>query len=67
MARRIDRPTACAILDRAGARGRDFYALPSSSVDVIVEAAKRVGYRKPKNANGSRGRYFYAYLERVCR
>ena len=67
MARRVSRADACEILSRAGGRGQDFHALYSRQVDVILEAADRVGYRKPKNANGSRSRYFHAYLERLCR
>ena len=64
---KVTRGDACAILQQAGARGADFHALGSRQVDTLLEAAKRVGYRKPKNANGSRGRYFHAYLERRCR
>ena len=44
---------------------RDFHALDSDVVCRILEAAVYWGYRKPKNANGSRARYFYAYLSRV--
>ncbi len=45
---------------------RDFCTLPASTVCRVLEAADLVKYRKPKNANGSRGRYFYAYLQRVA-
>lgn len=45
---------------------RDFHALNSETVDRIIAAADERKYRKPKNANGSRARYFYAYLNRVC-
>lgn len=44
---------------------QDFHALGSDTVTRIVDAAKAYGYRKPKNANGSTGRYFYAYLCRA--
>lgn len=44
----------------------DFHSLDSSMVDRIIAAADEWGYRKPKNANGSRARYFYAYMERAC-
>ncbi len=45
----------------------DFYTLRSSEVCRVLEAADFVGYRKPKNANGSRGRYFHARLMRDLR
>lgn len=45
----------------------DFHALPSSKVDRLLEHADQVKYRKPKNANGSRARYFHAYLLRVLK
>lgn len=68
MARRLSRVNACEILQRAGVpRGEDFHTLSSSKVDALLAEAKRAGYRKPKNANGSRGRYFHAYLQRKCR
>jgi hypothetical protein len=40
----------------------DFHTLPSSKVDLIIEAAKACGYKKPVNANGSTGRYFFQAL-----
>jgi hypothetical protein len=43
----------------------DFHTLNSSQVEAILEAAKSWGYRKPKNANGSRARCFFAYLART--
>jgi hypothetical protein len=49
--RRKQTVDACAVLDSIGAR----------------QVADAVGYRKPKNANGSRGRYFFARLQRQCR
>lgn len=45
--------------------GRDFHALPSSDVDSVIRAANEYRYRAPRNANGSRARYFHAYLQRV--
>jgi hypothetical protein len=42
----------------------DFHTLPASTVDRITSAADEMKYRKPRNANGSRARYFYAYLRR---
>ena len=63
---RLDRNAACNILASTGAGRGDFHALSSTIVDRLVAEAKEVGYRKPKNANGSRGRYFHAYLSRLC-
>ena len=47
--------------------GTDFHTLSSSQVTDLLLAADLFKYRKPKNANGSRGRYFHAYLQRLCR
>lgn len=44
----------------------NFHELGSAVVCRILEAAVYWGYRKPKNANGSRARYFYAYLSRAA-
>jgi hypothetical protein len=43
----------------------DFHTLSTDEVDVIVAQAKAHGYRKPKNANGSTGRYFFQLLKRL--
>lgn len=43
---------------------KDFYELSSSEVDVVLTHADAAKYRKPKNANGSRGRYYWAKLQR---
>ena len=42
----------------------DFHMLGSDTVARLVEVAKAVGYRRPRNANGSTARYFFAYLTR---
>jgi len=42
----------------------DFHALTSDRVATLLHEADEYEYRAPKNANGSRARYFYAY---VCR
>lgn len=53
------------VLEAANASvGQDFHTLTSSQVDVILEEANRTRYQKPKGANGSRARYFYALLQR---
>lgn len=44
---------------------RDFHSLNPQHVQNVLDAANARGYRKPANANGSRARYFYAYLMRV--
>jgi hypothetical protein len=62
----MDRSDALDILNRCNAKG-NFFALPSSTVDALLAEADRVKYRRPKNANGSRGRYFHAYLSRRAR
>lgn len=58
-------PAALEVLHRAGvAIGADFHTLNSSQVEALLVEADRVKYRKPKNANGSRGRYFHDMLQR---
>lgn len=42
----------------------DFFTLPPSAIELLLEEADRQKYRKPKNANGSRGRYFYTAIQR---
>ena len=42
----------------------DFFTLDSDTVLQLVDVAKAVGYRRPKNANGSTARCFFAYLAR---
>ena len=44
--------------------GQDFYTLRESQVDALHEAADEAKYQKPKNANGSRARYFHDKLQR---
>lgn len=43
---------------------RDFFTLTPTEVGRVLDAADSVGYRKPRNANGSRARYFHARLMR---
>lgn len=42
----------------------DFHTLNTDQVLALVDMAKSWGYREPKNANGSRARYFFAFLAR---
>lgn len=67
---RLSRAHACEILDRAGVPhggDSDFFTLRTSQVSALLDEAKRVRYRKSKNAPGSTGRMFHKYLQRVCR
>ena len=45
-------------------KGANFHALDTDQVQGLIEQADLVKYRRPKNANGSRARYFHAYLVR---
>ena len=42
----------------------DFYVLSSSKVELIVDLARATGYRKRRDAPGSRGRMYYQLLQR---
>lgn len=42
----------------------DFHTLNSDTVQLLADTARAVGYRAPRNANGSTARYFFAYLAR---
>ncbi len=46
---------------------KDFFTLSPFEVGQVLDAADDWKYRKPKQANGSRGRYFYALLQRSIR
>ena len=43
----------------------DYHTLRISDAEAIIAAADEWKYRKPRNANGSRSRYFFAYLQRL--
>jgi hypothetical protein len=59
---------ARAILTLCGcACADDFHALNTDKVERLLLHANANKYRKPANANGSRARYFHAYLVRQCR
>lgn len=47
--------------------GQDFHTLRMAQVDTLLEWADVCHYRKPRGANGSRGRYFYDLLQRRAR
>lgn len=46
------------------ALGTDYFTLSSNEVDRVLRHADLIGYRKPRNANGSRARYFHELLQR---
>lgn len=67
----IDKAHICSLLSSTSGDGpgidfnADFFTLPSSQQLALADAAKRAGYRKPRTANGSTARYFFAYLTRT--
>lgn len=67
MTKRISREVARRILlDCHAPIGGNFHALPSGTVQALLEHADQRGYRKPRNANGARGRYWHDYLQRAA-
>lgn len=44
----------------------DFHTLNSAQVDQVLIAARQYGYRKPRNANGSKARYFFQFVQRTA-
>ena len=65
--RAIHPRSAEAILTNCNALDEDFHALRSSSVESLLAWADHYRYRAPRNASGSRARYYHAYLTRVAR
>lgn len=64
---RLSRSDARETLSRARCPlGVDFHALRTEQVDALLGEADARRYRKPRNANGSRARYFHAYLVRAA-
>lgn len=56
---------AAGILKAIGiSHGTDFFELPSHKVSELLQHAKKHGYKRPTNANGSKARYFHAMLRR---
>ncbi len=43
---------------------QNYFSLTFDQCDSCEQAAKKHGYRKSKNANGSRARMFYEYANR---
>jgi hypothetical protein len=54
---------ALLILNRCEAN-EDFHGLPSEAVRKLLDYAREARYYPPAHANGSRARYFHAYLTR---
>ena len=44
--------------------GEDFFTLRRAQVDALIVCADQERYRVPKNANGSRARYFHDLMQR---
>lgn len=44
--------------------GADFHELTTAHVERLLAAADQLRYRKPRNANGSRARYFHDLMQR---
>lgn len=66
MSKRLDYWQARALCSAFGFNPfEDFHAMSTASKEAVLRAADSVKYRQPKNANGSRGRYFAAYVRRV--
>ena len=64
---RMTRETAEGILTRCHLTATpDFFTLSTGDVYSLLAEADAVKYRKPKGANGSRARYFYAYVLRAA-
>lgn len=66
MASRVDKAAVCNELHQQHGIdfSADFHTLRSSQVEALLVQARACGYREPKNANGSRARYFFYYLKR---
>jgi len=47
--------------------GEDFHALTNAQKDALEDEADRTRYQKPRNANGSRLRYFHDLMQRRAR
>jgi hypothetical protein len=45
----------------------DFFTFSRSQVEALLIKADNRRYKRPRNANGSRGRTFWAYIQRRAR
>lgn len=63
-----ERTNARAILSLCNiALGQDFHTLNHDQVECLILQANHTRYRRPRNANGSRARYFHDMLQRRAR
>ena len=61
---KISKIDAYRLAKKAGANfNKDVYAQGISVLSDLAAIAKLAGYRKPKNASGSTGRYFFEHLD----
>lgn len=60
----MDSRIAAGILNACAAKDAPSHALSSATVESLLAWADNHKYRAPKNANGSRARYWHAYLTR---
>lgn len=61
----IDKAECKRILTNRGVEfSADFHAFPSAAVIELVNMARQVKYKPPRQANGSTARYFFAWLNR---
>lgn len=66
--RSVDRADAIESLRRAGVPvGGNFFTLSQDQVSALLAEADRAKYRQPRNANGSRARYFHERLQNAAR
>lgn len=54
-------------MDLSSIIAADFFVLNPAQVEVLLNEANYTHYRRPRNANGSRARYFHAKLQREKR
>ena len=63
---KISKLEAYRLAKKAGADfNKDVHAQNIGVLSDIAAIAKLVGYRKPKNASGSTGRYFFYHLDNL--
>ena len=63
---KLDKADAIAVLQAVDAKpDQDFHTLSGGQVECLLSWARHFGYRQPRNANGSKARYFFAYLQRL--
>ena len=63
---RLSKYEACKLAKKSGADfNKDVYQQPISVKSDIATIARLAGYRKPKTASGSTGRYFFEHLQKL--